>query len=264
MSRIHETRKVPPDESQQLEEQIQMLQEQLQRLQEELQRHQEERERRQVPVWEFLDPWPLDKQEEAIGWSTHPPSVIASSKPMLTGAGSVFNLAGAYLMDEPIAGLVQPVMTSPDEVSELDPSHMARAEYILSQAEELVNSSEEITRLIDYVPADRPKGRLQRVPPLSNLLRPTTGWAPFVLAVWWVIVGVIVGVIAGVLSFLALLFAIVGILSELSKGPHGSPVLWGILIFLVIFACYHVLVLHKRKATSKRRGGSTNHKPGAP
>jgi hypothetical protein len=71
-----------------------------------------------------------------------PPFLLASSNPILAGAGSVFNLAG--VMDEPIVGLIRPGVTTDDESLELLPFYEDQAERILGQAEKIMQSSEGI------------------------------------------------------------------------------------------------------------------------
>jgi hypothetical protein len=71
-----------------------------------------------------------------------PPGLVVSSKPMLTGAGSVFNLAGT--LDEPIVGLMRPDVPPLDEASELLPFYVDQAERIIGQTEEMMLVSETI------------------------------------------------------------------------------------------------------------------------
>jgi hypothetical protein len=83
----------------------------------------------------------------ALPRPTPPPlGLLANSKPILTGAGSVFNLAGT--MDEPIVGLMQSgVNITDDEALELLPFYEDQAEHILSQTEKLMQSAERVLKV---------------------------------------------------------------------------------------------------------------------
>jgi hypothetical protein len=69
---------------------------------------------------------------------TCPLSVVASSKPMLTGVGSTFNLAGIYFDNEPIVGFLKPGSTSFEEAMEISADCLDQAERILCRAEDMM------------------------------------------------------------------------------------------------------------------------------
>jgi hypothetical protein len=169
---------------------------------------------------------------------TPPPFIMASSKPMLTGAGSVFNLSGTCLMDEPIAGLMMPDTTFLDEASELLPAYMAQAEYIFDQAEQLVDSADKIIRLADTSKV---------IPYLIFLSHEMNAIQKNFCS------GVVVIIMTVAYCTLVLPLALA------SRSLHDSPILWLFILLPLAFVALilrMLLIAHELvRADRKRRGG---------